>query len=68
VQATVSAFDETTRSGRVLFDDGLEMPFPAAALEGSGLLLLRSGQRVRLETVGEGEHMRIVALQILTLH
>lgn len=68
MQATVSAFDQTTRCGRVLFDDGVEMPFEAAALEGSGLLLLRSGQRVRLETVGEGGDMRIVALQILTLH
>jgi 2-phospho-L-lactate guanylyltransferase len=68
MQATVSAFDEVTRDGRVLFDDGREMSFPAAALEGSGLLLLRPGQRVRLQTEAVGEDRRIVGVQILTLH
>jgi cold shock CspA family protein len=67
MQATVSGFDESTRDGRVLRDDGTEMPFTAAALEGTGLLRLRPGQRVRLETVGEGEAIRIVGVQILTL-
>jgi 2-phospho-L-lactate guanylyltransferase len=67
-QATVSAFDETARVGRVLFDDGAQAAFPATALQGSGLLRLRRGQRVRLDTVGEHEATRIVAVQILTLH
>jgi 2-phospho-L-lactate guanylyltransferase len=66
-QATVSAFDTTTREGRVLFDDGAEAPFPATALRGSGLLLLRPGQRVRTENVEDDGRSQIVGVQILTL-
>jgi len=68
MQATVSAFDEQTRDGRVLLDDGREMSFPAAALEGSGLRLLRRGQRVRLQTAVDHGTTRIVGVRILTLH
>lgn len=68
MQATVSAFDEATRKGRVLLDDGVQMPFEPAALDGSGLRLLRPGQRVRIETTGTGAGARVVRLQILTLH
>lgn len=67
MQGTVSAFDATTHDGKVLLDDGLEVPFAGAALEGSGLRLLRSGQRVRLETIGSGADLRVVGVQILTL-
>ena len=67
MQATVSAFDLDTRDGRVLLDDGVELPFPAEALAGTRLRMLRPGQRVRLETTGEGAAMRVVGLQILTL-
>lgn len=41
-------YDEATGSGSVLLDDGRELAFPAGALEGSGLLRLRLGQRVHL--------------------
>ena len=67
MQATVSAFDPDRRAGRVLLDDGVELPFPAEALAGTRLRMLRPGQRVRLETTGEGAAMRVVGLQILTL-
>ena len=67
MQGTVSAFDATTHDGRVLLDDGLELPFAAEALAGSRLRLLRPGQRVRLETTGSGTGLRIVGVQILTL-
>ena len=69
MQATVSRYDDTTGSGAVLLDDGLELPFAAEALAGSGLRLLRPGQRVRLEMsddTGPGGR-RIERLQILTL-
>ncbi|NUR10000.1 MAG: hypothetical protein HOQ22_13290 [Nocardioidaceae bacterium] len=68
MQATVSAFDDETHDGRVLLDDGVELPFEASALHGSRLRFLRPGQRVRLETVGEGAELSVVRLQILTLH
>jgi cold shock CspA family protein len=67
VQATVSFFDEATRSGRVLLDDGRELPFEAAALEGTGLLLLRAGQRVRLEVSAAGPGLQLRRVQILTM-
>ena len=65
MQATVSAFDPDTWAGTVLLDDGVELPFTADALAGSGLRLLRPGQRVRLETGAEGGE--VLRLQILTL-
>ena len=67
MQATVSAFDPETWTGAVLLDDGVELPFSASALQGSGLRLLRAGQRVRLETTGEGSSLTIDRLQIITL-
>ena len=67
MQATVSSFDPTTSAGAVLLDDGVELPFAAAALEGSGMRLLRPGQRVRLETAGNGADLQVLRLQVLTL-
>lgn len=67
VQATVAAFDAETRSGRVVLDDGTTVRFTATALEGSGLLRLRPGQRVRLETRGTGRDLRVDRLAIVTM-
>ena len=67
MQATVSSFDPDTFTGSVLLDDGVAVPFPAQALAGSGLRLLRPGQRVRLETTGAGDTLRVDKLQIITL-
>jgi cold shock CspA family protein len=67
MQATVSRFDDTTRSGAVFLDDGVELTFDAEALVGTGLRLLRPGQRVRLEVSGSGGDRHIDRLQILTL-
>ena len=67
MQATVSRFDDMTRAGAVLLDDGLELPFTADALAGTGLRLLRPGQRVRISTSGDAADRRVDPLQILTL-
>lgn len=63
MQGTVSRFDEQTRSGAVLLDDGVEIPFASDALAGTGLRLLRKGQRVTVTTDSES----VRSLQILTL-
>jgi 2-phospho-L-lactate guanylyltransferase len=63
-QGTVSSYDQRTRSGSVLLDDGSELPFTEEALADSGLRLLRPGQRVRLSTTPDG---KVTAVQILTL-
>ncbi len=69
MQATVWEYDATTGRGRVLLDDGVALPFDADALAGSGLRLLRSGQRVRVETAptGAAHPVSVTRLQILTL-
>ena len=67
VQATVRSYDATSRSGSVLLDDGTELPYDAQALRGSGVRLLRSGQRVRVELVGSGAELRVEFLTIATL-
>ncbi len=67
MQATVSRYDDLSHDGAVLLDDGLELPFAAQALQGTGLRLLRPGQRVRVTLAGDGTERHVEALQILTL-
>ncbi|MBB1254131.1 hypothetical protein [Streptomyces alkaliterrae] len=67
MQATAYTYDPQTRSGSVLLDDGTPVPFDAAAFDAGGLRLLRPGQRVRLETEGEGEKLRVTLVTLQTL-
>ncbi|MGW0733408.1 hypothetical protein [Streptomyces sp. NPDC002851] len=67
MQATAYTYDPDTRSGSVLLDDGTPVPFDAAAFDAGGLLLLRPGQRVRIEVEGEGEDRRITLVTLQTL-
>jgi 2-phospho-L-lactate guanylyltransferase len=64
MQATVATFDEDTRSGTVLLDDGTPLGFSTDAFAASGLRLLRSGQRVRLVRTQDGT---IVNLSLITM-
>jgi 2-phospho-L-lactate guanylyltransferase len=48
MQGTVRYFDEASRSGTVLLDDGTELAYDTAAFDAGGLRLLRIGQRVAL--------------------
>ena len=67
MQATAYTSDPDSRSGQVLLDDGTPVPFDAAAFDAGGLRLLRPGQRVRLETEGEGASLRITLVTLQTL-
>ncbi|MCM2578748.1 hypothetical protein [Streptomyces meridianus] len=67
MQATAYTYDAQTRSGSVLLDDGTPLPFDTAAFDAGGLLLLRPGQRVRIEVSGEGATRRIVLVTLQTL-
>ncbi|KUN96262.1 hypothetical protein [Streptomyces caeruleatus] len=67
MQATAYTYDENTRCGSVLLDDGTPVPFDAPAFDAGGLRLLRPGQRVRIETEGEGEALRITLVTLQTL-
>jgi hypothetical protein len=67
VQATVRSFDPVTRSGTVLLDDGTELSYDDLAFAAGGIRLLRIGQRVRIEVVGEGAARHVGYLTIATL-
>lgn len=67
MQGTVARYDDESRSGAVFLDDGVELAFDASALEGTGLRLLRPGQRVRLVLSQTQDGTRVERLQILTL-
>lgn len=62
MQATVHSYDESTGAGEVILDDGRVLSFGPNALAGSGLRLLRVGQRLTIATdeVGaEEEHPQV---------
>ncbi|MBO3746313.1 hypothetical protein J5X84_09575 [Streptosporangiaceae bacterium NEAU-GS5] len=60
MQATVKAFDETSRSGSVYLDDGTEIPFGSPAFDAGPLRLLRLGQRVTI--VLDGDRITYITL------
>lgn len=67
MQATVRRFEADTRSGTVLLDDGVELPYDADAFDAGGIRLLRVGQRVRIEVEDAAAGRRVVFLTIATL-
>lgn len=66
MQATAYTYDFETRSGSVLLDDGTPVDFGTEAFDAGGLRLLRVGQRVRIETEGEGASLRITLVTLQT--
>ena len=52
MQASVHKYDDSSGSGSVLLDDGLEVPFDGIVMDASGLRLVRPGQRVSIEMTG----------------
>jgi cold shock CspA family protein len=48
-QGTIKDFHEEDRTGSLLTDDGSEIAIDGASLEGSDVLTLRIGQRVKFE-------------------
>ncbi|HEX8632477.1 MAG TPA: cold-shock protein [Catenuloplanes sp.] len=59
MQGTVATFDEDSRSGTLLLDDGAELRFGAPVFEGSHFRLLRSGQRVTISVDDSGQVTKI---------
>jgi hypothetical protein len=54
VQATVSRFDPATRTGNVVTDGGVLLPFDAEAFDASPFVTLRAGQRLSITVAGAG--------------
>jgi 2-phospho-L-lactate guanylyltransferase len=67
VQATVRTFHPVTRSGTVLLDDGVELPYDDVAFDAGAVRLLRVGQRVRIEVQDDGGVRRVTYLSLATL-
>jgi 2-phospho-L-lactate/phosphoenolpyruvate guanylyltransferase len=67
VQATVHRFDSATRSGSVVTDDGLLVPFDARAFGDSSLRHVRTGQRLTVVVEGTGPDAHVVALSLGTV-
>jgi hypothetical protein len=66
MQATVSAFDASARTGRVLLDDGLELPFrPCPGRERAAAAAHGPAGAARDDR--HGRAATVVRLQILTL-
>lgn len=63
MQVTVLHYDPTI-GGDVVTDDGLKVPLPTTALDGSGLRLLRPGQRLTALTATDGDDLRVIAVRI----
>ncbi|MEV0039929.1 hypothetical protein [Streptomyces sp. NPDC050804] len=66
MQATSYTYDSETRSGSVLLDDGTPLEFGSSAFDAGGLRMLRAGQRVRIETEGEGADRRVTLVTLYT--
>ncbi|MFJ5227182.1 hypothetical protein [Streptomyces sp. NPDC088400] len=66
MHATSYTYDSGTRGGSVLLDDGTPVEFDRAAFDAGGLRMLRVGQRVRIETEGEGASLRITLVTLQT--
>jgi 2-phospho-L-lactate/phosphoenolpyruvate guanylyltransferase len=67
VQATVHRFDAATRSGSVVTDQGLLVPFDADVFGDSRLRHVRTGQRLTVTIEGEGREVRVVAMSLGTV-
>jgi 2-phospho-L-lactate guanylyltransferase len=66
-QGTIRSFDPATRTGALLDDNLVELPFSGRAMQASGLRELRIGQRVRFTVTGDADQREIVTLNIVSL-
>lgn len=67
VQATVHRFDPVSGAGSVLTDNGTVLPFTAEAFAGSGLRLVRVGQRLTVVVEGQGAEALVTGLKLETV-
>jgi hypothetical protein len=64
VQATVHRFDPTTRSGSVVTDTGVVLPFATDVFDASPLRMLRPGQRLTVTVAGSGTGAKVTGLAL----
>jgi 2-phospho-L-lactate guanylyltransferase len=64
VQATVHRFDPSSRSGTVVTDEGVLLPFDEEVFESSPMRLLRPGQRLTVHVAGTGRDARVTRMAL----
>lgn len=65
-QGTIKDFDIEERTGSLLMEDRTEVSIDATSIEGSGIRMLRIGQRVKFDLIEEGGRKLARTLQIVT--
>jgi cold shock CspA family protein len=65
-QGTIRDYDAASRTGSLLLDDRTEVHIDATSVEGSGIIDLRIGQRVRFDLIDEGGRKLARTLRIVT--
>ena len=63
LQATVRTHDGESRTGTVLLDDGVELPYAATALDAGGLRFVRPGQRLWVEIAVSGREVTAMSIE-----
>lgn len=65
-QGTIKDYDDASRVGTLLLDDATEVAIDATSIEGSEVLTLRLGQRVRFDLSEEGGRKVARSLHLVT--
>jgi cold shock CspA family protein len=65
-QGTIKTYDEDSRTGVLLTDEEQEIHIDPTSVEGSGIRLLRVGQRVKFDVADEGGKKTARTLRIVT--
>jgi 2-phospho-L-lactate guanylyltransferase len=65
-QGTIKDFDIELRTGSLLMEDRTEVGIDATSVEGSGIRMLRIGQRVKFDLIEESGRKLARTLQIVT--
>ncbi len=66
-QGTIKEFDTESRTGSLLMEDRAQVEIDPTSLEGSGLRLLRLGQRVSFDVIEESGRKVARSLRIVTV-
>jgi cold shock CspA family protein len=66
-QGTIRHYHDESRTGDLLMDDRTEVHIDRVSVEGSGLLALRIGQRVKFDVAEEGGRKVARGLRIVTI-
>jgi len=65
-QGTIRTYNEQSRSGLILDDGKVELPFDQESFRNTGIREFRIGQRVKFSVVGEPPRQKVRDLTIVS--